>query len=224
MNSFREANGTVRIDSTDGVLDIPLEFFQTLEPGYAPVGFGNVRQFSEESHFVIIGGDQQIDAMNKSTLLGFIDKTDVYRETWNAAQVEPDPPAAPPLSPADQRRAAYVLDADALFLKAQHYQAEAEGHRLNEHLDLALAAEEKARDFLRAYAAKKSEIRALYPDAEPEKYCLNPSGTYHRAECASASESGMLLTLTALTGSRPDAKPCSRCNPPALIGEEEAIA
>ncbi|MCD8352434.1 MAG: hypothetical protein LUC93_17660 [Planctomycetaceae bacterium] len=47
-------------------------------------------------------------------------------------------------------------------------------------------------------------------------YILNSTGTYHLTTCSYASENGELLTVDAIRTARPDAKPCSRCNPPAL--------
>ncbi|MCD8349904.1 MAG: hypothetical protein LUC93_04750 [Planctomycetaceae bacterium] len=47
-------------------------------------------------------------------------------------------------------------------------------------------------------------------------YRLNPTGTYHLPTCGYAGENRESLTLDAIRETRPDAKPCSRCNPPAL--------
>lgn len=64
------------------------------------------------------------------------------------------------------RRAAYAAEADALFVEAQYYEAEAKGHRLNGNPELALAAEQAAEALLREYVARKNAIRARFPDKE----------------------------------------------------------
>lgn len=58
-------------------------------------------------------------------------------------------------------------------------------------------------------------------NSESARYCLNASGVYHAALCASVSESGQWLTLTEIAVASPDARPCSRCAPPALAANEE---
>lgn len=72
-----------------------------------------------------------------------------------------------PLTTADapeetRRRLSYEREADPLFRQAAYYAAEAEGHRLNNHLIKAAAAKEKAQSYYQAYAAKKDEIRARH--------------------------------------------------------------
>lgn len=123
-------------------------------------------------------------------------------------------------TPLEKRRDAYFIEADPLFREARYYDAEAEGFRLlgDEHLDKATAAEAKAREFLRAYALKKEEIRARFPDAGPDLYRLNPTGTYHEIGCSYASETGADLSLADIAALNPAARPCSRCGPPALDG------
>lgn len=119
----------------------------------------------------------------------------------------------------EKRRAAYMAEADPLFREAQYYAAEAEGLRLLERLDDATHAEAKAREFLRAYALKKEEIRARFPDAGPDLYRLNATGTYHESSCSYASGDGTDLSLEDIRIMNPAARPCSRCNPPPLDGE-----
>lgn len=47
-------------------------------------------------------------------------------------------------------------------------------------------------------------------------FLLNNTGaTYHRWDCDDA-KSGKKMTLEAIAESKPDAKPCTKCNPPAL--------
>lgn len=66
------------------------------------------------------------------------------------------------------RQQAYKNEADDIFKHAQYYAAEAEGFRLLGNAESAAVAEEKAQMYLKEYAAKKQEIRELYPDTDVE--------------------------------------------------------
>lgn len=80
----------------------------------------------------------------------------------------PAPPPEDTRTPEEKRQAAYEAEADPLFELAMYYQAEADGFRLLNDLAKAAEAEEKYRDYLRQYVAKKEEIRARHPDPAEE--------------------------------------------------------
>ena len=80
----------------------------------------------------------------------------------------PPPPPEDTRTPEEKRQAAYEAEADPLFELAMYYQAEADGFRLLNDLAKAAEAEEKYRDYLRQYVAKKEEIRARHPDPAEE--------------------------------------------------------
>ena len=80
----------------------------------------------------------------------------------------PPPPPEDTRTPEEMRQAAYEAEADPLFELAMYYQAEADGFRLLNDLAKAAEAEEKYRDYLRQYVAKKEEIRARHPDPAEE--------------------------------------------------------
>lgn len=134
-------------------------------------------------------------------------------------QVTPEPEPIPdPIdtrTPEERREAAYVAEADIYRDKAISYEVEAEACRLDGDLAAALAAEEKMNAALRLYRAKKEEIRARYPDPG---YILATSGVYHVETCAYVPAGGTPLPLAAIRASNPNARPCGRCNPPALEG------
>lgn len=69
---------------------------------------------------------------------------------------------------------------------------------------------------MESYWAKAGvTVAAMVATSEPQ-YCLNTSGTYHAAGCSYVSESGYWLTLADIAATRPDAKPCTRCQPPEI--------
>ena len=139
-------------------------------------------------------------------------------------------------TPAEQRAAAYVVEADLFWREALYYQSEAAGYALLGKAAESGIAVQKANANLAAYAAKKEEIRQRYPDddcmpeeavsahqedAVEERYCLNASGVYHATQCLYASEAGVWLGLGEIVVANPGARPCTRCNPPEFISGEE---
>ena len=142
----------------------------------------------------------------------------------------------PRLTPAEQRAAAYIAEADLFWREALYYQSEAAGCTLLGKATESEIAVQKANANLIAYAAKKEEIRQRYPDdgcpsgeaistnqkenAE-DCYCLNASGVYHAPQCLYASDAGVWLSLREIAGVNSDARPCTRCNPPVFISVEE---
>ena len=142
----------------------------------------------------------------------------------------------PKLTPAEQRAAAYVAEADVFWREALYYQSEAAGCALLGKAAESEIAIQKANANLVAYAAKKEEIRQRYPDDEctpggtipanqeenaEDCYCLNASGVYHAPQCLYASEAGAWLSLREIGAVNPGARPCTRCNPPEFVFGED---
>lgn len=133
---------------------------------------------------------------------------------------------ASPMTAEEQRRAAYVVEADPLFDEAQFYQTEADGHKALGNNKQAAEAEAKALEFKKQYAQKKEEIRERFPDtqvvpaiqnASVEQYSLSASGVYHKTTCGYASANGTLLTMEEIAARYPAVTPCARCNPPPMF-------
>lgn len=113
-----------------------------------------------------------------------------------------------------RRRAAYVEESDAFRNEALSYQTEAQAWLLEGNEEKAAAAKAKAETALHAYLEAKQTIRDRIPD---EAFRVNSSGsTYHRLTCSYATGAGIDMTLGGIALKHPTAKPCSRCNPPAL--------
>lgn len=147
--------------------------------------------------------------------VGYIqDENGEDRETIISEVLDEAATAALPanMTPENKRRAAYVAETDPILAEEQGYRAEAEYWRQQGDTAKADAADAKAQERLRAYAAKKEEIRARHPDPT---YSLTSSGTYHMLGCSYGSN-GAALTLAEIAAQNPAANPCSRCNPPAL--------
>lgn len=81
-----------------------------------------------------------------------------------------DTPPIPPdtRTPEDKRHDAYIAEADIFRDEAMSYQLEADAWRLEGNLEKAAEAEAERDEALKAYLAKKEEIRARYPDVEGE--------------------------------------------------------
>lgn len=140
---------------------------------------------------------------------------------------------------ADQRRLAYEAEADSIREEARLYEDRAAVQRRLGNSEAATLAESREMALLEVWAAKIEEIQGLYPDPEsPEEqpevdntgqntngtedlYSLSNSGTYHMAGCSYVSAGSALMNLIDINITNPQAKPCSRCNPPAMESTNE---
>lgn len=122
-----------------------------------------------------------------------------------------------PLTPAEMLLDSDVAEPDVIRDPATIYEEEAKAFREAGDEDGAISAEEKAHEKSAQYLAVNQTMSESFPDGH---YCLNHTGTYHLPTCSYASENGLTLTLAAIQQENPNAKPCSRCSPPALVMED----
>ena len=120
---------------------------------------------------------------------------------------------ASPLTQTEKRKKAFAEEADVLRDEISGYREEAAARRQVGDDAGAVKVEDWARAKRVRWLEIREEIRERFPD---DVYRISSSGVYHLPTCSYAGDNGEALTLASIRSSRPDAKACLRCNPPAV--------